>query len=52
VRRWQSGDILIEARPGPCTAGVLAFTDRVRVVHHGRELSGCGGRLLRPERGG
>jgi hypothetical protein len=51
VRRWQSGDMLIEARAGPCTSGIHTFPDQVRVVYRDLVLTGCGGRLLRPERG-
>ncbi|HEX8640354.1 MAG TPA: hypothetical protein VF704_04275 [Allosphingosinicella sp.] len=51
VRTWQSGDgtavISIEARPGPCvTEGQEIFEDEVRVRLSGRELTGCGGRLI------
>ena len=51
VRTWESGDgtavIGIEARPGPCvTEGQEIFEDEVRVRLSGRELSGCGGRLI------
>ena len=51
VRTWESGDgtqvIAIESRPGPCIG-----SRRIRYEHHvtvrlsGRELTGCGGRLL------
>lgn len=52
TRIWQSGDgvqvISIEARPGPCeTEGEAVYSDHVRVRLSGRELTGCGGRLLR-----
>ena len=52
TRIWQSGDgvqvISIEARPGPCeTEGEEVYADHVRVRLSGRELIGCGGRLLR-----
>lgn len=52
VRTWQSGEgvavISIEARPGPCeTEGEEVYADTVRVRLSGRELTGCGGRLLR-----
>ena len=51
-RTWQSGEgtavITIQARPGPCEgAGGRHYEDHVRVRLSGRELSGCGGRLLR-----
>ncbi|HST37103.1 MAG TPA: hypothetical protein VLK25_10805 [Allosphingosinicella sp.] len=51
-RVWQSGDglgaITIEARPGPCqTEGEEVYADQVRVRLSGRELNGCGGRLIR-----
>jgi uncharacterized membrane protein len=51
IRRWESGDgtavIAVEARPGPCTASRGAtYADHVRVRLSGRELQGCGGRLL------
>lgn len=56
VTIWESGDgtaaIAIEARPGPCEgAGGRRFADHVRVRLSGRELSGCGGRLLTGRRG-
>ena len=57
VRTWQSGDggtaaIGIEARRGPCTgSGGSVYQDRVRVRLSGRELTGCGGRLLQEPRG-
>jgi len=52
VRTWQSGDgtavISIEARPGPCASeSGQAYEDHVRVRLSGRELTGCGGRLMR-----
>lgn len=52
TRIWQSGNgagaITIEARPGPCeTEGEEIYADHVRVRLSGRELNGCGGRLLR-----
>ncbi len=55
ITRWESGTgtavIGIEARPGPCTlARGRRYEDSVRVRLSGRELTGCGGRLL--ERGG
>jgi uncharacterized membrane protein len=51
VTTWQSGDgvqvISIEARPGPCTGSRgRRYADQVRVRLSGRELNGCGGRLL------
>jgi hypothetical protein len=56
VRTWRSvqggSAIVIEARPGPCTnPGGYRFEDRVRVTQGDRVLTGCGGRLVRPERG-
>lgn len=51
VRTWESADgtrvISIEARPGPClgTRG-HRYRDHVRVRLSGRELTGCGGRLI------
>ena len=56
VTTWESGDgtavIAIEARPGPCEgAGGRRFADHVRVRLSGRELTGCGGRLLTGRRG-
>jgi len=54
ARIWQSGEgtrvIAVEARPGPCTSGGREFEDNVRVTLSGRELFGCGGRLIRPPR--
>jgi hypothetical protein len=50
VRRWQSGDILIETRAGTCTSGIYTFPDQVRVVYRDRQLTGCGGRLLARDR--
>jgi len=52
ARIWQSGEgvqaIMIEARPGPCeTESDRVYADRVRIRLGGRELAGCGGRLLR-----
>ena len=54
-RTWASGNgtavITIQARPGSCEgAGGRLYEDHVRVRLSGRELSGCGGRLVR-ERG-
>jgi uncharacterized membrane protein len=51
VKTWESGDgtsvIGIEARPGPCTTeGAEIYEDHVRVRLSGRELNGCGGRLI------
>jgi uncharacterized membrane protein len=51
VRTWRSGEgtrvINIEARPGPCTTeGQEIYEDHVRVRLDGRELEGCGGRLI------
>jgi len=51
-RIWQAGDgirvISVETRPGPCeTEGEEIYADHVRVRLSGRELNGCGGRLLR-----
>ena len=53
--RWQSGEgtavITVEARPGPCTGSRgTRYRDSVTLSLSGRQLSGCGGRLLR--RGG
>ena len=52
VRTWQSGEgtgvITVEARPGPCTgAGGQVHENHVTVRLSGRELTGCGGRLVR-----
>jgi len=54
-RTWESGDgtavISIQARPGPCPgAGGRTYQDHVRVRLSGRELTGCGGRLVDEER--
>lgn len=54
VRIWQSGEgtsvIGIEARAGRCIgAGGQVYEDHVRVRLSGRELTGCGGRLVRGE---
>jgi uncharacterized membrane protein len=51
VRTWESGEgtavISIEARPGPCEgSGGRVYEDRVRIRLSGRELMGCGGRLV------
>ena len=52
VRSWESGEIRIVARPGPCTAqGERVYEDHVTVTLPGRQLAGCGGRLVRPEHG-
>jgi uncharacterized membrane protein len=55
IRTWESGDgtavISIEARPGPCTgSGSIVYEDHVRVRLSGRELNGCGGRLVERRR--
>ena len=51
VRTWQSGEgtavIAIEAHRGPCEgSGGRRYEDLVRVRLSGRELTGCGGRLV------
>ena len=51
VRRWEGGEgvavIGVEARRGPCRgAGGATYEDFVRVRLSGRELNGCGGRLV------
>ena len=51
VTRWESGEgtevIAIEARPGPCTgARGPRYEDSVTVSLSGRQLSGCGGRII------
>ena len=51
VRTWQSGSgtavISIEARPGPCEGWASRlYEDHVRVRLSGRELTGCGGRVV------
>ena len=51
VRIWQSGEgtqvISIEARPSPCEGSRgQVYEDQVRVRLSGRELLGCGGRLI------
>jgi len=53
-RTWESRDgtavIAIQARAGPCRgSGGRVYEDHVRVRLSGRELSGCGGRLVRGE---
>ncbi|MDQ4087366.1 MAG: hypothetical protein M3177_05055 [Pseudomonadota bacterium] len=55
-RTWESGDgtavIAVQARPGPCTGSRgRMYEDHVRVRLSGRELSGCGGRLVGGRRG-
>ena len=52
VKSWESGSgtavISIEARPGTCSVGgYVRFEDQVRVRLSGRELNGCGGRIIR-----
>jgi uncharacterized membrane protein len=54
-RIWQSGEgtgiITIESRPEPCTGSRgTRYEDHVRVRLSGRELNGCGGRLVSPAR--
>ena len=56
ARLWQSGEgtqvIGIEAREGPCEGSRgQVYEDRVRVRLSGRELTGCGGRLVSGGRG-
>jgi uncharacterized membrane protein len=56
IRRWESGEgtavISVEARNGPCTGSRgIRYADTVRVRLSGRELEGCGGRLLSGGRG-
>lgn len=51
VRRWEGGEgvalVGVEAWRRPCAgAGGAMFEDMVRVRLSGRELIGCGGRLL------
>lgn len=51
VRSWESGEIRIVARPGPCTAeNERAYADYVTVTLPGRQLAGCGGPLLARDR--
>ena len=54
IKSWDAGGgimvIGVDARRGPCEAGGMVFEDHVRVRLSGRELSGCGGRLLGRER--
>ncbi|HET9427288.1 MAG TPA: hypothetical protein VFO69_02920 [Allosphingosinicella sp.] len=50
-RTWESADgaavISVQARPGPCTgSGSRIYEDHVRIRLSGRELTGCGGRML------
>jgi uncharacterized membrane protein len=56
VRRWEGGDgtavIGVEAWPRSCRgAGGVLYEDVVRVRLSGRELNGCGGRILSGGRG-
>jgi uncharacterized membrane protein len=56
VRTWQSGGgtavISIEATRVPCQgSGARIYEDQVRVRLSGRELTGCGGRLVERRRG-
>lgn len=56
VARWESGSgtavISVESRRGPCTGSNGAvYQDHARIRLSGRELSGCGGRLLSKGRG-
>jgi uncharacterized membrane protein len=56
VTRWESGEgmaaIVVEARPGPCAGSRgLRYQDRVTVSFDGRQLGGCGGRILPAARG-
>ncbi|TFI57779.1 hypothetical protein E2493_13195 [Sphingomonas parva] len=51
VTRWESGEgtavIAIEARHGPCTgARGLVYREHVTISLSGRQLTGCGGRLV------
>jgi uncharacterized membrane protein len=51
VKTWESVDgaavISVQARPGPCTgSGERVYEHHVRVRLSGRELNGCGGRLI------
>jgi uncharacterized membrane protein len=55
TRRWESAEgtqvITVEARPGPCDgSGGRRYEDRVTARLSGRELNGCGGRLLADDR--
>ncbi|HEY5720851.1 MAG TPA: hypothetical protein VIT45_00875 [Allosphingosinicella sp.] len=56
VKSWESADgtavILVEARAEPCRGSRGEwFEDRVRVRLSGRELHGCGGRMLETRTG-
>jgi uncharacterized membrane protein len=56
IRTWQSGEgiavISIEARRVPCQgSGGQVYEDQVRVRLSGRELTGCGGRMVERRRG-
>ncbi len=56
VRRWESGAgtevITVEARPGPCEgSGGIRYEHHVTVRLSGRELAGCGGRVIDESRG-
>ena len=56
VRRWEGGEgtavIAVEAWRRPCRgAGGATYEDVVRVRLSGRELNGCGGKLLDRGRG-
>jgi uncharacterized membrane protein len=51
VRTWESGEIRIIARPGPCGApSERVYEDDVSITLPGRRLSGCGGRIVRARR--
>ena len=55
VTTWESGEgvavIAVESRPGPCTgARGHRYQDHVRIRLNGRELAGCGGRLIADHR--
>ena len=55
TRVWQSGEgaaaIIVEARPGPCTApNERVYEDEVRIRAGALTLTGCGGRLARRAR--
>lgn len=48
VRSWESGEIRVVARPGPCTAeNERVYRDHVTVTLPGRQLVGCGGLPVR-----
>jgi uncharacterized membrane protein len=54
TRIWQSGEgdggIRVETRPRPCAApNERIYEDNVTIRAGGRTLTGCGGRLARPE---